>query len=61
MINGATPISSSAVLLDEEVYTKNGKEKLVTPKEMTHDDIKAIIQAFRHGAENAKKAGFDGI
>lgn len=28
---------------------------------MTLDDIKTVISQFRKGAENCKKAGFDGI
>lgn len=28
---------------------------------MTHEDIKELVQDFRKGAENAKRAGFDGI
>ena len=28
---------------------------------MTIDDIKQVIKEFRAGAENAKKAGFDGL
>ncbi|WP_462412122.1 NADPH dehydrogenase NamA [Neobacillus sp. Marseille-QA0830] len=36
-------------------------EKSKTPKEMTLEDIKETIKAFRDGAERAKKAGFDVI
>jgi 2,4-dienoyl-CoA reductase-like NADH-dependent reductase (Old Yellow Enzyme family)/thioredoxin reductase len=31
------------------------------PREMSIDDIKAVIEAFVKGAERAQKAGFDGI
>ncbi|CDW86132.1 nadh:flavin oxidoreductase [Stylonychia lemnae] len=60
-IGGVTPLSSSPVALNESVYTMNGKEQLVVPKEATIAEIQELIKAFRHGAENAKKAGFDGI
>ncbi|WP_251551286.1 NADPH dehydrogenase NamA [Neobacillus muris] len=36
-------------------------EKSKTPKEMTLEDIKETVAAFRDGAERAKKAGFDVI
>ena len=32
-----------------------------TPREMTKDDIKEIIEQFRQAAINAKEAGFDGV
>ena len=31
------------------------------PHSMTKEEIKEVIQEFRKGAENAKKAGFDAI
>lgn len=31
------------------------------PKEMTKEDIKMVVDQFRQGALNAKKAGFDGV
>ena len=33
----------------------------VTPKEMTKDDIKTLIEAFGDAALRAKKSGFDGV
>ncbi|HYK72477.1 MAG TPA: NADPH dehydrogenase NamA, partial [Pseudoneobacillus sp.] len=36
-------------------------EKMKTPLEMSKDDIQKTIEAFRAGAERAKKAGFDVI
>ncbi|MBU8879287.1 NADPH dehydrogenase NamA [Bacillus sp. FJAT-29790] len=36
-------------------------ENMKTPKEMTKDDIRETIEAFRLGAERAKKAGFEVI
>lgn len=37
------------------------KEDYPVPHEMTVDEIKSVLKEFRTGAENAKKAGFDGI
>ncbi|AZU63237.1 NADPH dehydrogenase NamA [Neobacillus mesonae] len=36
-------------------------EKSKTPKEMTQADIEQTVEAFKKGAERAKKAGFDVI
>ena len=32
-----------------------------TPREMSHDDIRVVIQAFKEGARRANEAGFDVI
>jgi len=37
------------------------KENYPIPHEMTVDEIKTVIKEHRTGAENAKKAGFDGV
>jgi 2,4-dienoyl-CoA reductase-like NADH-dependent reductase (Old Yellow Enzyme family) len=34
---------------------------MVTPRALELSEIPAIIQAYRHGAENAQRAGFDGV
>jgi N-ethylmaleimide reductase len=31
------------------------------PHEMTADEIEQVVKEFRVGAENAKRAGFDGV
>lgn len=36
-------------------------DKSLTPKAMDHEDIKAVIEAFKQGAIRAKEAGFDVI
>lgn len=43
------------------MHTQNGRQDHVVPKEATADDIKGVLAQFRKAAENAKKAGFDGI
>ncbi len=50
--------------VDGNIYAPSAiafNEKYKTPVEMTEDDIKTTIQAFRDGAVRAKKAGFDVI
>ncbi|MEK3853246.1 NADPH dehydrogenase NamA [Cytobacillus sp. FSL H8-0458] len=36
-------------------------EKMKTPKEMTKEEVSETVQAFKKGAERAKKAGFEVI
>ena len=50
--------------VDGDIYAPSAiafNEKYKTPVEMTKDDIKTTIQAFKDGAIRAKKAGFDVI
>ena len=37
------------------------KKAYVTPRALATDEIAGIVEAYRLGAENAKKAGFDGV
>lgn len=50
--------------LDEEIVAPSAvafNETYKTPKEMTIEDIQLAVEAFKLGAERAKKAGFDVI
>ncbi len=33
----------------------------VTPRALDRSEMPAVIEAYRHGALNAKRAGFDGV
>ncbi|MBS4173385.1 NADPH dehydrogenase NamA [Bacillus sp. FJAT-49736] len=51
-------------VLDGEIIAPSAiafNEKMKTPKEMSMEDIKETIEAFKQGALRAKKAGFDVI
>lgn len=64
---GVQPISSSALKAENvKVFVDNGKQEpgfvdVVMPREMTQEDIKAVIEEYRQAALNAMAAGFDGI
>ncbi|MEM7550161.1 MAG: alkene reductase [Bacteroidota bacterium] len=60
-LNGDKPIAPSAVKPKGQTFTGEGMKDLVEPREMGIDDIERVIAAFKLSAENAKKAGFDGI
>ena len=60
-INGEPTVSSSAVAINGTVHTKNGRVAHATPRALTTEEVKEMVKTFRQGAENAKKAGFDGI
>ena len=60
-IGGEPPFSASATKAPGEAHLPTGKSEYATAREMTLDDIKRTIGDYRHAAENAKKAGFDGV
>ena len=58
---GALPVAPSALPVEGEAFTTNGKVKIPTPRALETREIRGIIEQFRKGAENAKAAGFDGV
>ena len=60
--NGAQPVAPSALaILNDEVHTPEGKKPYVVPRELTDDELPAIVEGFKKAAQNAKAAGFDGV
>lgn len=59
--NGAQPVAPSAIAIDDEVHTPEGKKPYTVPRELFDDEIPAIVAGFKKAAENAKAAGFDGV
>lgn len=61
ILDGKLPFAPSAINPNKDVLTYNGRRKSVTPKELTVEEIKNIVNEFKHAAINANKAGFDGV
>ena len=59
--NGALPVAPSAIGYDGEVFTPEGKKKIVTPRALKIEEIPGIVEDFAKGARKAKAAGFDGV
>jgi N-ethylmaleimide reductase len=56
------PIAPSAIKPEGKTFTQSwSMEPYETPRAMTIEDIRAVIEQFYQGALNAKQAGFDGI
>jgi 2,4-dienoyl-CoA reductase-like NADH-dependent reductase (Old Yellow Enzyme family) len=60
-LNGALPVSSSAVQPAGHVSLVRPQRPYVTPRALELYEIPPIIEAYRAGAHNAKRAGFDGV
>lgn len=60
-LDGEIPVAPSAVRPKGHVSLVRPEKPYVTPRALQTDEIGSIVEAFRIGAENAKKAGFDGV
>ncbi len=59
--NGELPVAPSALPVEGEAFTHNGKVKVVTPRALELRELPGIVAQFQKAAENAKAAGFDGV
>lgn len=59
--NGDLPVAPSAIALNGNVNVLRPLRPYVTPRALLTEEIPQIVEEFRKGAENAKKAGFDGV
>lgn len=59
--NGEAPVAPSAIKAEGTPYTNNGMVEVSMPRALETSEIPGIIEQYRHAAENAKRAGFDGV
>lgn len=59
--NGRSPLGPSPVDPGQLIHVKGGKIPSETPRAMELDDIKQSVTDFRHAAQVARDAGFDGV
>ncbi|GAA0536014.1 2,4-dienoyl-CoA reductase-like NADH-dependent reductase (Old Yellow Enzyme family) [Rhizomicrobium palustre] len=60
-LNGALPVAPSAIKPEGHVSLVRPIKDFETPRALETDEIPGIVAAYKRGAENAKKAGFDGV
>jgi N-ethylmaleimide reductase len=60
-LGGRVPTGPSAVNPGEKSFTPTGPKDTVTPRAFTAAEIATTIADYRHAAENARRAGFDGL
>ena len=59
--DGELPVAPSALNPNAKSFTPQGFKDTVTPRALTVEEIKQIVQDFRNAAQNAMEAGFDGV
>jgi len=60
-LNGQMPVAPSAIAAAGNVSHLRPERSFVTPRALTLEEIKGVIEAFRRGSQNAQTAGFDGV
>jgi len=60
-LDGSLPVAPSAIAAEGHVSLIRPIKPYVTPRALELDEIPGIVQAYRRGAVNALKAGFDGV
>ena len=60
-LEGEQPVAPSAIAPAGHVSLARPKKEYVVPRALEPEEIPAIVEAYRRGAENAQRAGFDGI
>lgn len=59
---GELPVAPSAIRLNGKyIRTPSGKQDYETPRALNTEEIPLIVADYRHAAQRAKAAGFDGI
>ncbi len=60
-LDGALPLAPSAVAPSGHVSLIRPEKSFVTPRALSREEIPEIVEEYRLGAINARKAGFDGV
>lgn len=60
-LDGAPPVSASATTGPGHAHTYEGRKDYEPARALSVADIARVVEDYRKAAENAKKAGFDGV
>jgi len=58
---GELPVAPSAIKPAGQAFTYTGLQDFVTPRALALHEIPGIIEQYRHAAQIAMQAGFDGV
>ena len=61
LLGGNLPVGPSAIAAEGPVRRLRPEAPYPVPRALEAEEIPAIIEAYRRGAENAQAAGFDGV
>ncbi|WP_186094145.1 alkene reductase [Burkholderia gladioli] len=61
MHDGGLPVAPSAIKPAGQIRVHDGMKDFVTPRALETNEIALIVDDYRRAAENAKRAGFDGV
>lgn len=59
--NGQAPVAPSAIRANSKTFVNGGFTDVSEPRALRLDELPGIVAAYRKGAANAVKAGFDGV
>ncbi|MBX8577508.1 alkene reductase [Pseudomonas cichorii] len=59
--DGQAPVAPSAIKAEGNTYTTEGFVPVSMPRALETDEIPGIIEQYKRAAENARRAGFDGV
>lgn len=59
--DGAAPVAPSAIPAKVKTYIESGFVDVSKPRALESDEIPGIIRTYLNAAENAERAGFDGV
>ncbi|MBA4163510.1 MAG: alkene reductase [Erythrobacter sp.] len=60
-LGGQPPVSASATTAPDHAHTPTGRKPYEQARALSVEEIARVVGDYRHAAENAKKAGFDGV
>ena len=60
-LNGEKPVAPSAIATGGNVSVLRPQKPFEVPRALELDELPGIVEDFRKAAENAKRAGFDGV
>jgi 2,4-dienoyl-CoA reductase-like NADH-dependent reductase (Old Yellow Enzyme family) len=61
LLEGQPPVAPSAVAAKGDVSLLRPKRPYPVPRALSLEEIAEVVEAYRLGAQNAKRAGFDGV
>lgn len=60
-LDGEAPVAPSAIAARGHVSLLRPERPYPVPRALKTEELPGVIEAYRKGAENARKAGFDGV